>query len=45
MRGEREHGKMSDAAFYDFPAIANLKEELQDGFWYSEIDEAQHGKR
>ena len=35
--GEKEHGKMDDKQLALFDPWENLKEEIRDGFWYSEI--------
>jgi len=40
-RGEAEHGKMTDKEFFTFDAWENLREEIRDGFWYSEIANEQ----
>ena len=39
--GQEEHGKMTNHELMNFYAWRNLKEEMIDGFWYSEMIEAK----
>lgn len=42
--GAKEHGPMSDAALREFPAAKNLRQEMQDGYWYHRIGHEQRKK-
>ncbi len=43
-KGEKEHGKMTDEQLREFDAMANLRQELQDGYWYNHIYNEQRPK-